>query len=254
MSWWSKLWCAKDNLISGNILEIENHSEYNSRIQYKAKQNNLCGEYYWIAALALYISKAIFLFFCSTQNLVHSNDLIFPAMASTRRLAFVGLVRIPLQAHKRASGWSQGGSSHNSDSEQWQTSPYRHTSSNHLPRWRAATVGQWQLSPWLVQLVLVSRLTLFLHCLTASAPTASDWLGPDWQRLCHCDSAARGKMLHISISHKTVYVYIVRIYRVLQAIYTYDIVFHVRYRIIPTLLSHVAYGIVGKPTMSYTMT
>ncbi len=58
MSWWSKLWCAKDNLISGNFLKVENHSEYNSQRQWKAKQQMQC--LWWIAALALLVFKVAF--------------------------------------------------------------------------------------------------------------------------------------------------------------------------------------------------
>ena len=40
LSWWSELWCTKDYLICGDILKIENHSEYNHQIQWK--QSNTC--------------------------------------------------------------------------------------------------------------------------------------------------------------------------------------------------------------------
>ena len=40
LSWWSELWCTKNYLICGDILKIENHSEYNPQIQWK--QSNTC--------------------------------------------------------------------------------------------------------------------------------------------------------------------------------------------------------------------
>jgi hypothetical protein len=66
----------------------------------------------------------------------------------------------------RASGWPQSGSSHNSDSENWQSSPcWMHTSSKYLPARLA--VNKRQLSRWLTQSVLISSMAfMFLHCLT----------------------------------------------------------------------------------------
>ncbi len=59
----------------------------------------------------------------------HINDLIIPAMASSR------LCLILLQARERSSLWSQSGGRHYSDSERWLPSPCRmHTSCNELPR------------------------------------------------------------------------------------------------------------------------
>jgi hypothetical protein len=75
-------------------------------------------------ALVRHISKVAFSFFCPNSFnsgpggiQAHANNFIFPAMASNRQVAFLSLLRIRLQAHKRASGWSLSGRSCISDSE-----------------------------------------------------------------------------------------------------------------------------------------
>ena len=80
---------------------------------------------YWglIAVIAIHISKVAFRFFARTV-LIHdpadscpTNSFTLSAMASNRRVTFLNLVCIRLQAHERASGWSLSGRSRISDSE-----------------------------------------------------------------------------------------------------------------------------------------
>ena len=122
LSWWSALWCAKDNWIGRDILKIKNHPEYIHQIQWKAKQH--MPSQWWMAALASPHFQICFSFFfwrkVLIQNPAHANNFIFPAMASPRQVVFLILVRIRLPAHERASGRCQSGGSHNSDSENWQ--------------------------------------------------------------------------------------------------------------------------------------
>ncbi len=70
MSWWSELklessWMWKDNLISRNILQIKNHSEFCPQIQWKAKYQ--MPSLWWMASLVLNISKVAFRFFGSNS-------------------------------------------------------------------------------------------------------------------------------------------------------------------------------------------
>ncbi len=58
-------------------------------------------------------------------------------------------------------------------------------------------------------------------------------------------AAAQGKMKLQFISYTILYVYIVCIYRLFWAIWTYDIVLYVRHRIIPMGLMNIVYDIVG---------
>jgi hypothetical protein len=73
--------------------------------------------------LQITFPKLPFLFYARTVLIQGPADsgsckkIIFPAMASNRQVAYLSLVRIRLQAHKRASGWSRSGRSHISDSE-----------------------------------------------------------------------------------------------------------------------------------------
>ncbi len=49
------------------------------------------------------------------QNPARAINFRFPAMALPHQIIFLNLVCIRLQAHERASGWSQSGGSHNSN-------------------------------------------------------------------------------------------------------------------------------------------
>jgi hypothetical protein len=202
---------------------------------------------WWIAVVALHFFKVAFRFFFRPvliQNPAHTNNFISLQKVSTHLVAFLSLIRIRLPAHERASGWSQSGGSHTQIQSTSRRAPAGYTpvaitcpsgSRSETAISLTHTVSAditCDIVPALPDCECPNCCRLTLLGLTASAAA-----------VCRSDSAARGKISHISMLNKTSYVYIVRIHRMLHAICTHYIVFHVHYRFISTLLSHIVYNI-----------